>query len=61
MKFVVKKDFGRFAWSDEILDHIATVPNGVYEIEITRRRQQRSLAQNRYWWGVVVPMVAEEI
>lgn len=30
------------------------------EVEVTIRRATRSLAQNAYWWGVVVEMISEQ-
>ena len=29
------------------------------DVEIRRRKSKRSLRQNAYWWGVVIPMLAE--
>lgn len=34
--------------------------SGGVEIVITKPRNQRSIDQNRYYWGVVVKMIAEE-
>ena len=33
---------------------------GTHTISIERTKQTRSLAQNKYYWGVIVPMLASE-
>lgn len=35
--------------------------NGEVQLTITRRKKIRSNAENNYYWGVIVPMVAEEM
>ena len=34
--------------------------SGRHSISIEKSRQSRSLSQNRYYWGVIVPMLASE-
>lgn len=34
---------------------------GIHRLELTRCREQRTLSQNAYYWGVVLPAVAEGI
>lgn len=31
------------------------------ELVIRKKRQTRSLQANRYWWGVIIPLIAEEL
>lgn len=34
--------------------------NGDVQILVEKRRKQRSLNQNNYYWGVVIPMLADQ-
>lgn len=38
---------------------IRQLPNGLYEIEIRRKRSKRSVFQNRYYFGVCVAMIRD--
>jgi hypothetical protein len=39
--------------------HVARWKGHAVELTIRKRRNQRSAAQNGYWWAVVVPVLAE--
>jgi len=38
---------------------LAAQPEGEYAVTVERWRERRSNSQNAYYWGVIVPMVAE--
>lgn len=41
--------------------HLATLKGKPVIIAIKQERSTRSSQQNRYWWGVVVPLLAEHL
>ena len=38
---------------------LTSLLDGIYDISITKHKNKRSLQQNRYYWGVVVPFVKD--
>lgn len=40
---------------------VARLANRPIEISIKQARSQRSGNQNRYWWGVVIPILSEHL
>ena len=40
---------------------LATLANKPVELTIKQKRSQRSGNQNRYWWGVVIPILSESL
>jgi hypothetical protein len=54
-------DEGHFALDDRagFLAHAATLKGHEVTVTITRRRRKRSLAQNRWLWGVAMPLIAD--
>jgi hypothetical protein len=46
--------------SSEFKQYLANL-KGEVQLTITRRKKIRSSAENAYYWGVIVPMVAEEM
>lgn len=61
MKLSLRKEGNAVQTSPTLREVVDSLRPGDYEIEIKRVYRNRTLAQNRYWWGVVVPLVAEEI
>jgi len=53
-----KMEFGKRA---EFLTDISRFKDGNYTITIERTKKKRSIEQNRYYWGVVVPLVCKEL
>lgn len=51
---------GRRLVSDSLDHFLATEPDGDYFLQVTRKRPQRSNAQNRYYRGVVLKMISME-
>ena len=45
--------------SDVLSAQLSRLRDGPVEIRITRKRATRSQQQNRYYWGVVVALIAE--
>lgn len=41
-----------------LIEHIKMLPDAVYRVEITKVRDQRSLSQLAYIWGVIYPRIA---
>jgi hypothetical protein len=44
---------------DEFAAHVARLDGKDIELRLTRWRRVRSGAQNRYYWAVVVPLIAD--
>jgi len=40
---------------------VARLANTPVELTIKQKRAQRSIRQNAYWWGVVVPLLSEHL
>ena len=57
--YAVRREDG--SWTGDSLSHALgrCKPGTSWEIKLTRLLPTRSNAQNRWYWGVVVPMVAE--
>ena len=57
-----KKDPTGFIWLDEGLmkEDISLLPDGNYELIIRKEKKSRSNNQNRYLWGVVYKIIANE-
>ncbi|HPT15504.1 MAG TPA: recombination protein NinB [Bacteroidales bacterium] len=49
----------KFKQRSTVLSDIAQMKDGDYVMTIERRKKKRSLSQNAYYWGVVVPLVKE--
>lgn len=49
----------KFKQRSTVLSDIAQMRDGEYVMTIERKRRKRSLMQNSYYWGVVVPLVKE--
>ena len=49
----------KFKQRSTVLSDIAQMKDGDYVMTIERKRRKRSLMQNAYYWGVVVPLVKE--
>ena len=49
----------RFKQRSTVLSDIGQFRDGDYVMTIERKRRKRSLMQNAYYWGVVVPLVKE--
>lgn len=47
------------ATSLQIKALFASLPDGNIEITVESERHRRTNAQNRYWWGVFIPAVAQ--
>ncbi len=45
--------------SKSILQHFKALPDGFYNLSITSHQNKRSILQNNYYWGVVVPFVKD--
>jgi len=41
------------------LDDVSKLKDGDYVVTVENRKKTRSIEQNRYYWGVVVPLVKE--
>ena len=41
--------------------YISTLKDGELELVVRRAKRNRSNSQNSYYWGVVIPLIAEEI
>lgn len=40
---------------------VARLANKPIELVVRQKRAQRSLRQNAYWWGVVIPLLSEHL
>jgi len=49
----------RFKQRSTVLFDISQFLDGDYTMTIERRKKKRSVFQNRYYWGVVVPLVRQ--
>lgn len=49
-------EFGKRA---EFLTDLARFKDGNYTVTVEKTKKKRSIEQNRYYWGVVVPLVWE--
>ena len=49
----------KFKQRSTVLSDIAQMRDGEYVMTIERKQRKRSLMQNAYYWGVVVPLVKE--
>lgn len=58
MEFFVTKEGGRFKNTKKMEDFNKSLSDGRYRILI-EPYYKRSTQQNRYYWGLVIPMVAE--
>ena len=45
---------------DEIGQYLLELPPGKYRVAILDEKPVRSIPQNKYYWGVVVKMIAED-
>ena len=54
-------DSGKFAldYPAQFRAYVGRFMGEEVEIEFRKRRTKRSDRQNRYWWGVVIPLIAE--
>jgi hypothetical protein len=53
---------GRLQLMDKVkFDFVLSKLGGMVELAISRVTKQRSLAQNRYYWGVIVKAVSDEM
>ena len=54
-------DSGKFAldYPAQFRAYVGRFKGEEVEIEFRKRRTKRSDRQNRYWWGVVIPLIAE--
>lgn len=60
MKFYVKKFPGcGWAYPDIMKNRLQEAKPGEYVWEVKRDYRQRSNPQNKYYWGVVIPIVLE--
>lgn len=41
--------------------HLATLAGKPLELVVRRKRAKRSNEANRYYWGIVIPLIAEEL
>ena len=41
--------------------YVARLKNSAIELVVRKKRQTRSLKANAYWWGVVIPTIADEL
>lgn len=54
---------GKISWRspESVAAHMKKFPEGTdLEMTIEKRKEQRSLAQNRWYWGGILPLIAEE-
>ena len=58
MKFYVEKE-DRFLFPEFMTQRLKELKPGTYVWEIKRDYRQRSNPQNKYYWGVVIPIVLE--
>jgi hypothetical protein len=58
MDFFVTKDNGKFKNTRKMEDFNRSLPDGRYRISI-EPSNKRSGQQNRYYWGLVIPLVTE--
>ena len=49
----------KFKQRSTVLSDISQLKDGEYVMTIERKKRKRSLMQNAYYWGVVVPLVKE--
>lgn len=60
-KFFGTIQFGKLELEDQdAYDGYLMTLGGEVEVVVRKRRHQRSLNQNQYYWGVVVRMIADE-
>jgi hypothetical protein len=45
----------------KMTDYISTLKDGDYYLIVKRKTKGRSSRQNKYYWGIVVPMIAKEV
>lgn len=53
-KFCVIKRDGRISWG-KLIEWVQSQPDGDYLIDVKRKQKKRTLNQNDYYWGVVLP------
>lgn len=60
--FKAQKEKGKFLWLEEDLmkKYIDGLNDGFYDLIIRKKKKSRSNNQNRYLWGVVYKMIADE-
>lgn len=56
--FATKKD-GKFTIEDSFQKHCETIPDGLYTLEFEKKKSQRTIQQNRYYW-LYLKIIAEE-
>jgi len=56
--FATKKD-GRFTIDDSFQKHCETIPDGLYTLEFEKKKSQRTIQQNRYYW-LYLRIIGEE-
>lgn len=56
---ILTKENGVVTSSESLKEALTALGDWVYTIEIKKVRQKRSALQNRYFHGVVIPMIAE--
>ena len=52
-------DFSKLESKKKLYDNLKKLKEKSYRIEIVRDRDNRSNAQNRYYWGVVIKMISD--
>ena len=45
----------------KMVDYISTLKDGEYYLTVKRKTKSRSNSQNKYYWGVIIPMIADEV
>lgn len=60
--FQAKKEAGKFVWLDQSLmaEYIQSLQDGLYGLVIKNQYKGRSNQQNRYLFGVVYKLIADE-
>jgi len=56
MKFVISSSGNM---KKEVIKHIENLPEGMYEVTISKKSKGRSLNQNGYYWAVIINPLAE--
>jgi hypothetical protein len=61
MRFLANIKGGRLFISERLTfdKYISSLKEGYYTVELKPRKKQRSIFQNAYYWGVVVPLVCD--
>lgn len=56
---IVKTD-GEISGLSEVAKKLASLPDGMYFVDIRESKKSRSLQQNRYYWGVVIDILSRD-